>query len=319
MTNPRLVDVFGLSFSQDDVGFAIPKLNEDSPLYIDPFLLWNSTKRQYKELHDILLGFFGLVRKQVLDGNANAAATLLSGVFEPREIGLGYALGSKQGSNIGAQLIASIMHAFTSIPQLAAGEMRHLEELQLVVPGLAEDRISDTSISILYHFFLEYTAQQVRDYAIPSREFRLRTSFDLDSGIWRPSAAKLLPFDPRSGEPILLAPLDLLRHLPWINYENYYLACYSKQILTPTARQTRTAKAAVLAYNSRHYAEVERYVDEREGVGQECKPDPLFSPVSQQTLRRKYDQIRALPTGRTGGADRAYEDLIAVLLTSLSG
>src|SRR6266850_8424944 len=143
MANPRLIDVFGLTFSQDDVGFAIPKLDEDIPLYVDPFLLWNSAEPEYRHLHDLLLRFFGLVRQQILDGHIEKAATLLSGVSEPRELGLGYASGSKQGNNIGPQLIAGIMQAFASIPQLAAGEMRHLEELQLVVPNLAEDRISD--------------------------------------------------------------------------------------------------------------------------------------------------------------------------------
>lgn len=317
MVNPRLIDVFGLTFSQDDVGFAIPKLDEDIPLYVDPFLLWNSSKPEYRQLHELLLGFFGLVRQNILDGNVESAAALLSGVSEPRELGLGYASGSKQGSTIGPQLIAGIMEAFATVPQLAAGEMRHLEELQLVVPGLAEDRISDTTVSILQRFFLDYTAQQVRDHAIPGKEFRLRNCFDFNSGIWRPSDAMRLPFDPRSGEPILLAPLDLLRHLPWINYENYYASSYSKRVLAPAQQQARIAKAAVLAFNARHYAEVERYVVEREHLGRECKPDPLFSPVSQHTLKDKFNKIRTLPTGTIGGADQAYEDLIGVLLPSL--
>lgn len=317
MANPRLIDVFGLTFSQDDVGFAIPKLDEDIPLYVDPFLLWNSAEPEYRQLHDLLLRFFGLVRQQILDGHIEKAATLLSGVSEPRELGLGYASGSKQGNNIGPQLIAGIMQAFASIPQLAAGEMRHLEELQLVVPNLAEDRISDTSVSILQRFFLNYTARQVRDHAIPSREFRLRNCFDFDAGIWRPSDVTPLPYDPRTGQPILLAPLDLLRHLPWINYESYYASAYSKRVLVPAQQQARIAKAAVLAYNARHYAEVERYVVEREHLGHECKPDPLFSPVSRHTLKDKFIKIRALPTGTAGGADRLYEDLLGVLLPSL--
>jgi len=37
--NPRLIDVFGSAFTQDDVEFAIPRLQEDIPLYVDPFLL----------------------------------------------------------------------------------------------------------------------------------------------------------------------------------------------------------------------------------------------------------------------------------------
>ncbi len=36
---PRLNDFHSLPFKQEDVDFAIPFLDEDIPLYIDPFLL----------------------------------------------------------------------------------------------------------------------------------------------------------------------------------------------------------------------------------------------------------------------------------------
>lgn len=50
--NPRLIDVFGVHFTQEEVDFAIPKLHEDIPLYVDPFLLWASEKANYRVLHD---------------------------------------------------------------------------------------------------------------------------------------------------------------------------------------------------------------------------------------------------------------------------
>lgn len=36
---PRLNDFYSLPFRQEDVDFAISFLNEDIPLYLDPFLL----------------------------------------------------------------------------------------------------------------------------------------------------------------------------------------------------------------------------------------------------------------------------------------
>ena len=35
---PRLNDYHGLSFTQEEIDFAIPFLDEDIPLYVDPFL-----------------------------------------------------------------------------------------------------------------------------------------------------------------------------------------------------------------------------------------------------------------------------------------
>ena len=152
--NPRLIDVFGSSFTQDDVDFAIPRLDEDIPLYIDPFLLWVSEKPDYRDLHQRLIGFFHVVAEKVVDHDAKRAARLLAGCEEQPALGLGYASGSKRGSNIGPKLIAEILRVHRDVPQLRNGRMRHMEELQLVVPGMAEDRISDTAAAVLKDFFM---------------------------------------------------------------------------------------------------------------------------------------------------------------------
>src|SRR6266436_2658960 len=96
--NPRLIDVFGSNFTQDDVEFAIPKLQEDLPLYVDPFLLWNSSKDEYRVLHEQLLDFFRVLSLRVRKGDVSGAAQLLAGCEEPRAMGLGYASGTKRGS-----------------------------------------------------------------------------------------------------------------------------------------------------------------------------------------------------------------------------
>ncbi len=85
--NPRLIDHFDVAFTQDDVPFAIPHLEEDIPLALDPFLLWSSDDPQYRELHERLLAFFRHVAELIEGGReADAARTLLT-CSEPRERG----------------------------------------------------------------------------------------------------------------------------------------------------------------------------------------------------------------------------------------
>jgi hypothetical protein len=43
LIRPRLTEYYGISAAQAEVDFAIPFLDEDVPLYVDPFLLWRST------------------------------------------------------------------------------------------------------------------------------------------------------------------------------------------------------------------------------------------------------------------------------------
>ena len=55
---PRLNDFYSLPFTQEDADFAIPFLDEDIPLYIDPFLLWKSPSQQDNGLHLNLINSF---------------------------------------------------------------------------------------------------------------------------------------------------------------------------------------------------------------------------------------------------------------------
>lgn len=317
IVNPRLNDVFGSDFSQDDVDFVIPRVREDIPLYIDPFLLWNSSKPQYRDLHQRLVNFFQLLSFHIRSGDIDAASELLAGCEEERALGLGYAAGSKEGTSIGPKLIAEIIRMHVDVPQLRSGNFRHIEELQLVVPGLAEDRISDTAVSIIKDFFIGYTADQAKQLRIPTHTTRLGHVYDAARQTWTPAAPVDLPFNPTDDSPILLAPLDLLRHLPWINYGDYYRSSYAPKVAPADSRRRRVAKAAVLAFNARNYVEIERYVDEKERTAASCKPDPLFKPLSAGTLTSKFKSIRSLPTGSSESADRKFEDLAADLLSSL--
>jgi len=55
---PRLVDYYNVPVTQEAVDFAIPFLDEDIPLYLDPFLLWKSPSQQDNALHGILINSF---------------------------------------------------------------------------------------------------------------------------------------------------------------------------------------------------------------------------------------------------------------------
>jgi len=316
VASPRLIDVFGSDFTQEDVEFAIPRLHEDIPLCVDPFLLWSSEKPEYQELHKRLLEFFHLVSHLVSSGDVTEAANLLARCAEHPEIGLGYAGGSKRGSSIGPKLVADILQAHENVPQLAKAQLRHIEELQLVVPGVAEDRVSDIAISILMGFFIEFSQDQATQLRIPTRSARIGDIYDPVRQAWVPAPEAELPYNPENGSPLLLAPLDLLRHLPWINYRDYYRSSYAPKVVRASGRR-RVAKAAVLAYNARNYVEVVRYVDEKENAAPSCHPDPLFRPLAAKTLRSKFSELRGLQTGRSDGSDRRYEDLVSDILSSV--
>lgn len=318
LANPRLTDAFGLPLKQVEVDFAIPHLTEDLRLYIDPFLLWSSPETPDQALHQLILDFLDEVRHLTLAGKQDDAFLLLRTPPEPREMGLGYAVGTKAGRPAGSKVLEGVLGAFQYVPQLSDGGLRHAEELQLVVPGLAEDGISDLVTALLKDFFIDFTVQRAATHSIPTKAFMVDNVWDPDRKLWRPKGRVQLPYNPIDDSPLLLAPLRLLRHLPWINYEDYYRSGYAPYVLGPRAAGAkRVAKPVVLRHNREHYTTVRRYVDERERQRQDCRPDPLFCPLSPATLKKKFAQLRAIPTGKAEKHDRLYEDLACDLLSTL--
>ena len=91
IVRPRLVDYYNVPITQEEVDFAIPFLDEDIPLYLDPFLLWKSPSQQDNALHLILINTFnmlGTVYSQNED-KREVIAGLLSELSECSEVGLG--------------------------------------------------------------------------------------------------------------------------------------------------------------------------------------------------------------------------------------
>jgi len=163
-------------------------------------------------LHSHLLSFVGQVQTQALAGHVTAAQILLSEIREPAELGLGYSEGTKDGSAIGPSLRSAIVRTFREVPQLEDTGLDHLEIIALLVPKIAEDRLSDITGSVLKKWLADFTRQRCNDLGIPTHRHRL-VGWDADQLNWRPFDVQL-PFNPKDDSPILLAPLDLLRRLP---------------------------------------------------------------------------------------------------------
>lgn len=315
--NPRLTDAFGLELSQDDLPFAIPHLEYDVPLGIDPFLLWASKVPDYQELHAKLLAFFDQVRKLALAGREAAAYQMVAKCGEVPELGLGYGRTSKRGTALGPRLTRDIVELFSEIPQLNESGLDHTEELQLLVPNVAEDRICDIAASVLKDWFIEFTARQAKRVGFPTRSYLLPDVYDHDNGRWLPGVRADLPYNPLDESPLIFAPLDMLRHLPWINYGDYYRSEFSRNVLPPRASRDRQDKETVLKMNRANYDHVRRYVRAKELNAAQCKPDPFFIPLKAETLSLRYAEVRALMPGTAAGADRKYEDGVVDLLTSM--
>lgn len=311
LIRPRLTDHHGISAAQESLDFAIPFLDEDLPLYVDPFLLWKSPSQQDQALHTSVVASFNHFGSLAKRGRSTEAVDILVEISECREVGLGHAR-NKVGHRIGRSAAEDILSIFTSIPQIERGGLDHIEEVQLLVDGISRDRISDFTCNLVKSFLVDYTIDQCTTLGIPLAGVELPSLFDLRKKTLV-SEKVMLPTDPLTGSPILLVPKRWLRFSPWINYEDYFANSFVKEGGAPED----LGRAEILNYNRQNYDLITTYVAAKERTREECHNDPLFKPIPALFAKRRLAELKKIPTGNAEMADKKYEAVAAQLLSSM--
>ena len=163
---PRLNDYHNLPFLQEEVDFAIPFLDEDIPLYVDPFLMWKINSQQDNSLHTSIVNSFNQLGHLFVNGNEDRARKILIELSECNEIGLGNSK-TRKGKKIGQKTAEEILSLFKLVPQINKQGFQHFEEIQLLVDNVSKDRVSDISCCLIKSFLVDYTIDQCQKLKIP--------------------------------------------------------------------------------------------------------------------------------------------------------
>ena len=309
LVRPRLNDYYDLPFSQEQVSFAIPLLDEDLPLYVDPFLLWKSPSQQDNSLHAQIINSFNYLGTLLKEDRQAEAISLLVQLSECNEVGFGNSM-CRKGLNIGPKTAAEILSLFQDIPQVQKSGFTHFEEVQLLVEGIAHDRISDIACNLLMSFLVDYTIDECRRWSIPTAKSQINI-YNCKSNQSMFEAVDL-PVNPETKRPVVLVPKRWLRFVPWINFSDFQEHYFARHADVQRFRD----RVAILNYNRHNYGMVQAYVATREGARNDCTNDPLFRPISVISMKRKVHALSALKTGKTDNADKQYEGLMAPMLAS---
>lgn len=314
LVRPRLTEYHGIATAQSDLDFAIPFLDEDVPLYVDPFLLWKSPSQQDQALHTSLLSSFNHQNWLMAKGKGQEAHDNLVIASECDEVGLGISA-KRRGSRIGQGTAGQILQLSSKISAYEKLGFSHLEEVQLYVDGISKDRISDFSCSFLKSFLIDFTMDQCQRIGIPMQDVVISWLHNYKTQRFDRDVRVKLPAHPATGKAILLVPKRWLRFVPWINFEDYFSAhCPKDDVVN---RQGSDDRVSVLTFNRDNYGVVEEYIRAKERSASDCAIDPLFKQIPILSARRKLEELLALPTGKDENADRRYEVLATQLLASL--
>lgn len=294
-------DIFGLppavvkSYGALDVS-----LTNDLPLFIDPFLLFHSSKPEYQALHRDIIGYVEFLRDKAVAGHLDDRRLGQWFMFrEVKQTWLGYSRVGNQGSGLGRDFAKamsdSLSKIFANFGSEDVSQGSHLERLCLIGEGVGRDNISDLTTNLIKPYLLQYTQGFARLHLKPEHRRVVPVSkarFDLHTEAWTTERFEL-PFV--NGDYVLLTPYDMLtKDEMWINRVDL-VRDYSEIAHAVPDKQLRTQLDIYfqkILWDIRQRDEVER---SRHQSGQSGRQRAADEPTKKQLREAASRTIEAHP------------------------
>lgn len=212
--DPEIVEEYG--------AFNVALVN-DLPLFVDPFLLYDSKNPVYRALHDGIIKYLCFLRdRAIADELTPGSITQWLYFREIKQNWLGFSKSGNDGTGLGRKFAEALARNLTSAFRNFGGETisngSHLEKLGLLDGGVGRDHLSDFTTNLIKEFLLEYTQTFALQYLIAGQRKRVnvpRVKFNYVTRRWTAAYYELPVVN---GDYVLLTPKEILtRDDAWIN------------------------------------------------------------------------------------------------------
>jgi len=279
----------------------------DLPLFIDPFLLFNSDKPEYRQLHEDIVNYLKFLRDEADPDLDPGLVRAWYRFKEVKQNWLGYTQFGNGGHALGHDFATALNQSLGSILSNFGDEDvtrgSHLEKLTLIRPGVGKDSISDFTTNLIKDHLLTYTQTFAREHIQKSEcaTFRVpHAAFNYRTKTWETRPYYL----PKLGNDfVVMTPLDLLtRDDTWINHADmvrsfellpdgisntelraevnqYFLSFLGDK---PTAKDKARAASATI---HKFHELIDLYIKLKEDSGDEAEA------VSREKITALYDSL----------------------------
>ena len=205
--------------------FNIALVN-DLPLFVDPFLLFDSERPELRALHDDIIKYLVFVRDRAqADELTEGAISQWLFFREVKQNWLGFSRQGNSGTGLGKSfadaLARNFKRVFRNFGEETLTKSSHLEKLGLLSGGVGRDHLSDFTTNLIKGYLLKYTEDFAEQHLRPDRLKRVhveRVSFNYETRRWQ-SGHFNLPW--HNGDYVILTPCDILtREEAWINQDD---------------------------------------------------------------------------------------------------
>jgi hypothetical protein len=224
----RFTEHFSITHLSGDDDWFDPEVTEDTPLYIDPFLVFEDEDPFWSASHQDLVDFFSLALRYVKLANGDRRsphwrkALLMLTFPEPKEFAFGLSMGHPEGSGTASEFADRMADALDLLRRDNVDTLRYVEAFVLFCDGLGVDRISDMFCNIAKDRFIKYTQQVVARHNLDTKSVMVKhRRWFRQSGRWDNGPVEL-PSSPAFNGGVLLCPDRFLKDIPRVTPDGFW-------------------------------------------------------------------------------------------------
>lgn len=261
-----------------------PRMSLDTPLYIDPFMVFKSQNPLFsntkKKFFDFFKAAFELAHEAAFSEIAYKKLEAILKFPEVKEVCLGLSKKGTSGSGSGGGGSKNFAEAFVKLAKAGCKDIKHFEEIEIFTEGIGEDKISDATANIIKLELIEYTQSICKKFNVPTLRCAIKnTSFDFEYKAWDGCIFSLPnnPFFDKGQRGVILVPKELLRAFHVIGsdgfaeyisgHKNEELRTYLNYEIDKELKKANISKKLIVDLAQRHSSwipEYIKYVEENE-------------------------------------------------------
>ena len=167
MIRTRFSEYFKLNKFQAELDFVDVFIDNDTPLFVDPYVFKVRNDAWSVECNNLIVDFFGAVIQSIRSQNHKYAKNLLERLSEPKETHLGMGKENVFGKGVSGKQAGDLFDKLKNSKAAKTGYLKDLMDCELMIPGIGFDKISDITTNIIRGKLIEYTQAQCELYNIP--------------------------------------------------------------------------------------------------------------------------------------------------------
>lgn len=314
---------FGIECPQYELPFVDFNLYSDVPLYLDPYAITKDPSELGAECHNTIVSYFQYLLDTIRAGDKVKTRRLIhQRLTEPGEIHLGVGKTARRGRGIGDDQEQRIVNALANSEAAKTGVIHDLQELELHIPGIGPDKISDLVANIILATLSEFTETMCIEYGISTRPCAVSGFWNQERQEWDGGYFNLPAYETHA---YILVPKrfirrehDLMNHHEF--YNKYVLEVIERELISAGDSLVQTLKNGRRRVTKRAMRADPRFAPSKEFISHFILRHPNSIEAYRGELRERFAPTDpAIWSGKSDKDDPEVESALSLLETLTPG